>query len=402
MHHQFGQHPAIPRPEDELKPRSGMRRHLSRPWLRVAHLLLRGTDASFEGSRIRPKPAVDGASGQMHSVGGDWDACNSSRPCNLVSCSSDLLELGLSRHSHAKSNQYLSRPPAYSFLLVADVVAGEKAVDVGVNTGHRKPGGPSVSVGVGGRRHRRGTGVNVGVGRMPFVYRYAATDTQLHDDPNVALFFLEKDLHPGAKMKLHFTETISGSSFLPRRAADSIPFSSTRLREILDRFSVEPNSAEAGAIKQTLRDCEEPAVRGERKTCATSLEAMVEFSTSSLGTSKVKAASTTVSKEGTPAQEYTVAASGVREMGGEELVTCHAEPYAYAIFYCHATSTSRGYEVHMVGKDGTTVEAAAVCHTDTTAWNPEHVAFKVLDIKPGSAPVCHFLPQDHVVWSRSG
>ncbi|XP_009416720.2 BURP domain-containing protein 3-like [Musa acuminata AAA Group] len=237
---------------------------------------------------------------------------------------------------------------------------------------------------------------------MPFVYRYAATDTQLHDDPNVALFFLEKDLHPGAKMKLHFTNTISGASFLPRRAADSIPFSSTRLREILDRFSVEPNSAEAAAIKQTLRDCEEPAVRGERKTCATSLEAMVEFSTSSLGTSKVKAASTTVSKEGTPAQEYTIAASGVREMGGEELVTCHAEPYAYAIFYCHATSTSRGYEVDMVGKGGTTVEAAAVCHTDTTAWNPEHVAFKVLDIKPGSAPVCHFLPQDHVVWSRSG
>ncbi|CAL9085864.1 unnamed protein product [Musa acuminata var. zebrina] len=295
-------------------------------------------------------------------------------------------------------------PRAISDLINPEVVAGEKAVDVGVNTGQRKPGGPrvNVGVGVGGRKHHRGTGVNVRVGRMPFVYRYAATDTQLHDDPNVALFFLEKDLHPGAKMKLHFTNTISGASFLPRRAADSIPFSSTRLREILDRFSVEPNSAEAAAIKQTLRDCEEPAVRGERKTCATSLEAMVEFSTSSLGTSKVKAASTTVSKEGTPAQEYTVAASGVREMGGEELVTCHAEPYAYAIFYCHATSTSRGYEVDMVGKDGTTVEAAAVCHTDTTAWNPEHVAFKVLDIKPGSAPVCHFLPQDHVVWSRSG
>ncbi|THU46420.1 hypothetical protein C4D60_Mb09t04750 [Musa balbisiana] len=332
--------PRYPRPEDELKSGSGMR-HLSRPWLRA------------------------------------------------LTCFSE-------RRTRALKQPYKAK--------ASEVVAGEKAVGVGVNTGHTKPGGPrvNVGVGVGGTKHHRGTGVNVRVGRMPFVYRYAATDTQLHDDPNVALFFLNKDLRPGAKMTLHFTNTISGASFLPRRAADSIPFSSARLREILDRFSVEPNSAEAAEIKQTLRDCEEPAVRGERKTCATSLEAMVEFSTSSLGTSKVKAASTTVSKEGTPAQKYTVAASGVREMGGEELVTCHAEPYAYAIFYCHATSTSRGYEVAMVGKDGTTVEAAAVCHTDTSAWNPEHVAFKVLDIKPGSAPVCHFLPQDHVVWSRRG
>nr|XP_009416720.1 PREDICTED: BURP domain-containing protein 3-like [Musa acuminata subsp. malaccensis] len=334
-----------------LKPRSGMR-HLSRPCLRAL------TCFSERRTRALKQPYKAKASGRW----GVRPNAFSGRSLGRLNC----YHLATVCHASSSPAQVIywnsvlpdtPMPRAISDLITTEVVAGEKD---------------------------------------------AATDTQLHDDPNVALFFLEKDLHPGAKMKLHFTNTISGASFLRRRAADSIPFSSTRLREILDRFSVEPNSAEAAAIKQTLRDCEEPAVRGERKTCATSLEAMVEFSTSSLGTSKVKAASTTVSKEGTPAQEYTVAASGVREMGGEELATCHAEPYAYAIFYCHATSTSRGYEVDMVGKDGTTVEAAAVCHTDTTAWNPEHVAFKVLDIKPGSAPVCHFLPQDHVVWSRSG
>jgi hypothetical protein len=50
------------------------------------------------------------------------------------------------------------------------------------------------------------------------------------------------------------------------------------------------------------------------------------------------------------------------------------------------------------GADGTNAKAVAVCHTDTSAWNPKHLAFQVLNVKPGTVPVCHFLPQDHVVW----
>ena len=56
----------------------------------------------------------------------------------------------------------------------------------------------------------------------------------------------------------------------------------------------------------------------------------------------------------------------------------------------------------MLGRDGTAVDAVAVCHADTSGWNPKHVAFQVLNVKPGTVPVCHFLPQDHVVWTRSG
>ncbi|OAY83003.1 BURP domain-containing protein 3 [Ananas comosus] len=56
--------------------------------------------------------------------------------------------------------------------------------------------------------------------------------------------------------------------------------------------------------------------------------------------------------------------------------------------------------VKMVGKDGAAVDAAAVCHADTAAWNLKHLAFQVLKVKPGTVPICHFLPQDHVVWTR--
>uniref|UniRef100_A0A453HWY5 BURP domain-containing protein n=1 Tax=Aegilops tauschii subsp. strangulata TaxID=200361 RepID=A0A453HWY5_AEGTS len=283
------------------------------------------------------------------------------------------------------------------------VGVGKGGVGVNVKPGYGKPGGTTVGVGKGGvgvNVKPRGKPVHVNV--SPFLYNYAATETQLHDDPSAALFFLEKDLHAGKKMNVHFMATPgAGEKFLPRSEADAIPFSSEKAPEILSRFSVAPDSAEAAEMKQTLRECEATAAKGEKKSCATSLESMVDFATSSLGTSHVRAASTVVGKEGSPEQEYTMA--GVRRAAGaDQLVACHAEPYAYAVFACHLTQATRAYTVSMVGKDGTAVEAVAVCHADTAGWNPRHVAFQVLKVKPGGAPVCHFLPQDHVVWTRSG
>ncbi|CAL4947578.1 unnamed protein product [Urochloa decumbens] len=286
------------------------------------------------------------------------------------------------------------------------VGVGKGGVGVGVNPGYGKPGGTTVGVGKGGvgvNVKPRGKPVHVNV--SPFIYNYAATETQLHDDPSVALFFQEKDLHAGKKVTVQFTNTegAGGAKFLPRSEAEAIPFSSEKAPEILTRFSVRPDSVEAAEMEQTLRDCEAPAAEGERKVCATSLESMVDFATSSLGTSHVRAASTVVAKPGSPKQEYTV--TGVTAAGGDgdgRLVACHAEPYAYAVFACHLTRRTRAYSVSMVGRDGTAVDAVAVCHADTSGWNPKHVAFQVLGVKPGTAPVCHFLPQDHVVWTRSG
>uniref|UniRef100_A0A0D9V5B1 BURP domain-containing protein n=1 Tax=Leersia perrieri TaxID=77586 RepID=A0A0D9V5B1_9ORYZ len=284
------------------------------------------------------------------------------------------------------------------------VGVGKGGVGVNVKPGNGKPGGTTVGVGKGGvgvnvKPHGKPVKVNV----APFIYNYAATETQLHDDPNVTLFFLEKDLHPGKTMTVHFTPTTTGAKFLPRSEADAMPFSSEKIPEILSRFSVKPGSEEAAQMAQTLRECEAPAAKGEKKACATSLESMVDFATSSLGTSHVRAVSTVVGKDGSPEQEYTVTAvKRAVSAGGDQLVACHAEPYAYAVFACHRTQATRAYTVSMAGRDGTAVEAVAVCHADTAGWNPKHVAFQVLKVKPGTVPVCHFLPQDHVVWTRSG
>ncbi|KAL6616003.1 hypothetical protein ACP70R_038273 [Stipagrostis hirtigluma subsp. patula] len=288
-----------------------------------------------------------------------------------------------------------------------NVGVGKGGVGVNVKPGSGKPGGTTVGVGKGGVgvHVNPGKKPNVPVSVGPFQYMYAATETQLHDDPNVALFFQEKDLHPGKKLTLQFTNTTgAGAKFLPRGEAEAIPFSTEKVPEILTRFSVRPDSVEAAEMAQTLHDCESPAAKGEKKACATSLESMVDFATSSLGTSHVRAVSTVVAGEGSPRQEYTMTGVARTPTGADQqqLVACHAEPYAYAVFACHLTRQTRAYSVSMVGRDGTAVEAVAVCHADTSGWNPKHVAFQVLKVKPGTVPVCHFLPQDHVVWTRTG
>lgn len=286
---------------------------------------------------------------------------------------------------------------------------------VGVDVGSQK-GGTGVGIDVGGG----GTNVNVRHGggsssvsgtyhghpiyigaspsAQPFLYNYAATNDQLHDNPNVALFFLEKTLTPGQNMNLQFTKTSNKATFLPRKIADTIPFSSNKMNQILSKFSLNPNSLEAQTMKKTITECEEPAIKGEEKLCATSLESMVDFCTSNLG-KNVEAISTTTMEKVTKQQQYKI--TGVVKMKGKKSVACHKLNYAYAVFYCHKTQTTKAYMVNLVGEDGTKVKAAAVCHQDTSAWNPKHLAFKVLNVKPGSVPVCHFLPEDHVVWAAN-
>lgn len=145
---------------------------------------------------------------------------------------------------------------------------------------------------------------------MPFSsglsFSYAAAERQIHDDPKVALFFLEKGFKSGSKMSVQFKKTTTGAAFLPRKEAESIPFSSVKLPEILNYYGVNPGSAEALVMEKTVQECENLATRGEAQFCATSLESMVEFNMSSLGTPDVTAVSTAVGKAGSTLQLYTI------------------------------------------------------------------------------------------------
>ncbi|XP_054820086.1 BURP domain protein RD22-like isoform X2 [Prosopis cineraria] len=234
--------------------------------------------------------------------------------------------------------------------------------------------------------------------RATFIYA-ANSDKELHNIPNTTLFFLEEDMKPGHKMNFHFMQTSNQSSLLPREVVKSVPFSSSKMAQILKEFAVKPGSTEAKFLKETIELCEKPGVKGEEKYCATSLESMVDFITLKLG-KNVEALSTEVMMKETKKQEYTIT-QGAKKVGEAKVVVCHKVNYIYALFYCHKTETTIAYMVPLVGADGTKVKAVSLCHMDTSEWNPKHLAFQVLKVKPGSVPVCHFLSQDNVVWVLS-
>ena len=219
-----------------------------------------------------------------------------------------------------------------------------------------------------------------------------ATEDQPQDTSRKG-YFLEKDLHSTTKMKMHFRKTTNEATFLHRQVADSIPFSSDKLPEILNRFSLKEDSEEAETMKETIQDCEQLALEGDSKFCATSLESLIDFSISKLG-KNIKPISNEVEMG---SQEYELGV-GVKVVA-DKLVVCHKQKYPYAVFYSHAIHKTRVYTLPFVGiEDGTKAEIVASCHIDTSALNPKHVAFQVLKVKPGIVPVCHFLPRDDLIW----
>ncbi|KAJ4752250.1 BURP domain-containing protein [Rhynchospora pubera] len=210
--------------------------------------------------------------------------------------------------------------------------------------------------------------------------------------------FLKKDMNPGAQTKkVRLARTITGTTFLPRKEADRIPFSSAKLAQILDHLAIVPGSTAEKHVEKTLRDCETPAFKGERKFCATSLESMIEFVTSELG-NDVKVTTTGHVKDEQQEATYKIAAEG-KEMPGDKLVVCHPQPYPYTIYYCHVNKATKAYVVPLVSKDGEMVNTGTVCHFDTSAWNS--FFFEMLNVKPGTKPICHFVPQDHLLWTPS-
>ncbi|KAL2921088.1 BURP domain protein RD22 [Bienertia sinuspersici] len=53
---------------------------------------------------------------------------------------------------------------------------------------------------------------------------------------------------------------------------------------------------------------------------------------------------------------------------------------------CEEKGVKDIYSVSLVGADGQQGKAVAVCHKDTSTWNPRHYAFQFLKTKPGTKP----------------
>ncbi|CAI9104497.1 OLC1v1003179C1 [Oldenlandia corymbosa var. corymbosa] len=225
-------------------------------------------------------------------------------------------------------------------------------------------------------------------------------------DPSTIVFFQLEDLKLGQKIPIFFPDrdlpSPSSPSSLPKSVADSIPFSLKHLPYLLQRFSFSKGSPQAIAMENTLRECETDPIQGETKLCATSYESMLDFATKILDSeNEIKLLSTVyLTKPNNGVQEYTIIEDPF-PIQAQKMVACHTMPYPYTVFYCHyQRSESRVFKVSLNGDEegnNNRVEALAVCHMDTSQWNPNHISFQVLRTKPGESPVCHFFPADNFV-----
>nr|ACU16579.1 unknown [Glycine max] len=193
------------------------------------------------------------------------------------------------------------------------------------------------------------------------------------------------------------------SHFLPKKEAESIPFSISQLPSVLQLFSISEDSPQANAMRDTLDQCEAEPITGETKICATSLESMLEFVGKIIGLeTKHNIITTTLpTASGVPLQKFTILEVS-EDINASKWVACHPLPYPYAIYYCHFIATgSKVFKVSLGSEnngDDDKIEALGICHLDTSDWSPNHIIFRQLGIKPGKDSVCHFFTIKHLMW----
>ncbi|KAB2635689.1 BURP domain-containing protein 11-like [Pyrus ussuriensis x Pyrus communis] len=238
------------------------------------------------------------------------------------------------------------------------------------------------------------------------VHIHMHPQSQPHMDHNEASkqgFFTFDDLHCGMRMPLHFPNQ-EHSRFLPKEVADSIPFSTPHIPQIRQLFSIPQGSQEAKNVAYALEQCEMKPIKGETKFCATSLESMTNFVTKIIGSGvRFNILSTEHPTTSTSiTQSYTILEEP-KQVLASKMVFCHPLAYPYAVFFCHHfEKDTKFFKVKLGGENGDKVQAVAVCHMDTSDWDPAHSLFALLGIKASaSSPVCHFLPENHLVWIPS-
>ncbi|KAL3751737.1 hypothetical protein ACJRO7_012554 [Eucalyptus globulus] len=215
-------------------------------------------------------------------------------------------------------------------------------------------------------------------------------------------YFQESTLRSGNVIRMpDLRSKTPERSFLPRSISSGLPFSTSKLAELKQIFHAGDDSTMEKIMVRTLSLCEKAPIRGETKRCVSSVEDMIDFATSILG-HDIKLHSTK-SDEGS---KHDILIGRVKRIGGSKLsvpVACHDSLFPYMVYNCHAVPTLHVYEVDILDpvSKAKINNGVAVCHMDTSAWNPNHEAFIALGSGPGRIEACHWIYGEYAVWTRA-
>ncbi|GAB2297342.1 hypothetical protein Dimus_031450 [Dionaea muscipula] len=214
------------------------------------------------------------------------------------------------------------------------------------------------------------------------------------------MFFREKMLKSGVVMPMpDIKDKTPQRAFLPRSIVSKIPFSSSEAPEIKEIFHAFDNSTMETIIYSALRDCERAPSEDETKRCVGSAEDMIDFAVAVLGRSTELRTTENVNGSGKD-----IMVGNVRGINGGQVtqsVSCHQSLYPYLLYYCHSVPKVRVYEADILDpiNKAKINRGVAICHVDTSAWSPTHVAFSALGSSPGKIEACHWIYENDLTWT---
>ncbi|KAF3942814.1 hypothetical protein CMV_030562 [Castanea mollissima] len=216
------------------------------------------------------------------------------------------------------------------------------------------------------------------------------------------IFFRESMLKKGTVMPMpDIKDILPERSFLPRSISSKLPFSTSRISELKRVFHAGDNSTMETMIVETLIDCEEAPSLGETKRCVGSAEDMIDFAISVLGRPNV-AIRTTKNVNGSKQSIMIGSVKGIN--GGkvmQQSVSCHQKLFPYLVYTCHSVPKVRVYEADILDPNSKAKinYGVAICHMNTSSWNPNHEAFLELGSGPGRIEVCHWIFENDLTWT---
>ncbi|XP_043719977.1 polygalacturonase non-catalytic subunit AroGP2-like isoform X2 [Telopea speciosissima] len=213
-------------------------------------------------------------------------------------------------------------------------------------------------------------------------------------------FFRESMVKEGGFMSIpDLRDPMSYKSFLPRSLASKIPFSFARIEDLKKIFGVIDDESNMDKyIQETLKICEKTHIRGVQSTCVTSAEDLIDFVVKKLG-HHVSVWST----ENIEGSYENITIGAVKLIYGnlsEPPALCHSEPFPFQVYYCHALQKVKVYVVDIHAQKKVN-HAIMACHYDTSMWDPNHIAFKLLGFGPGLIEVCHWINENGMVWTKT-
>ncbi|XP_043700480.1 polygalacturonase non-catalytic subunit AroGP2-like [Telopea speciosissima] len=212
-------------------------------------------------------------------------------------------------------------------------------------------------------------------------------------------YFRESMVTKGGLMPVpDLRDPMSYKSFLPRSLASKIPFSFARMEDLKKLFGVVDESKMDEYIQGTLNICQKSPVRGEQCTCVISGEDLIDFVVKKLG-HHVHIWSTE-NVEGSYENVTIGVVNLIYENLSEPPTLCHSLPFPFQVYYCHVFQKVKLYAVEIKAQRKVN-HAIMACHYDTSTWDPNHLAFKLLGFGPGLIEVCHWINQNGVVWTKN-